>query len=128
MNFFQKKNVNVASPTSKLDTMTLDERKAYSKKLLDKYPECVPVIIKKRNGDKNLQDINLRYIIPKHLDVSYLLTTIRQKIKMTECQAIFIFAKNTLVPMNTSIGDIYNEHRGEDNILYIVYATENTFG
>lgn len=108
---------------------SLQERLEYSIKLLNKFPNCVPVIIKKSFDDKILRDIDKeRYLIPKNLFVSYILYTIRKKINIDEKQAIFIFINNTLVPMNITIEEIYNQYKSEDNFLYITYRTENTFG
>ena len=109
------------------DDYSLDKRKEYSERLNFKYPDCVPVIIKKAKNE--LPDLDKqKYLIPKTLSISSLLCIIRKKINITDKQAIFIFVKNCLVPMNTTLGDIYQEYRSEDNFLYIVYTTENTFG
>ena len=117
MDFFKKNNDS------------LEERLSYSDKLKLKYPDLIPVIIDKRKGDKILQDIDKKkYLIPKNLMISDVLFIIRKKITISENQAIFIFVNNLLVPMNTTIGEVYNTHKSEDNFLYFVYTAENTFG
>ena len=111
---------------------TLDERKEYSKKIMEKYPTRVPVIIKKSKNDKILQDTITgysRYLMPKNLSISEIMFIIRNKLDLKPEQAIYLFVNgSTLVPMNECLSNIYNLHKSEDNILYIVYKAENTFG
>ena len=115
---------------------TLQDRLNYSEQLKAKYPDYIPVIIRKKENDKILQDIDKnKYLIPKNLDINGLVYIIRKKVKPSENQAIFIFVqkkcKNVqtyLVPMNKTVNDLYNEYSSEDNLLYIIYTTENTFG
>jgi GABA(A) receptor-associated protein len=112
-----------------ISELTLEERLRYSKKLIHKYPDYVPVIIKKSSSDKILRDMDKeRYLMPKNLHISHILFTIRKKINIDEKQSVFIFINNTLVPMNVTIGETYNQYKSDDNFLYIVYKTENTFG
>jgi GABA(A) receptor-associated protein len=126
MSFFKKK---VIPETFIISQLSLEQRISYSQKILQKYHEVVPVIIKKSCTDKILQDIDKEtYLMPKNLNISHILCTIRKKINIDDKQAIFIFVNNTLVPMNVTIGEIYNQHKSDDNFLYIVYKTENTFG
>ena len=111
----------------KFDQYTLEQKQNYYSVLKNKYPDRIPVILKK--GNKILQDIDKnKYLMPKNLTVSNLVYLIRNKIKIDDKQAIFLFVNNTLVPMNTTINELYNEHHSEDKFLYIVYSLENTFG
>jgi GABA(A) receptor-associated protein len=108
----------------------LSERLKYSRKLVDKYPECVPVIIRKCPTDKIIKQIEKeRYLIPKNLNVSEIVYIIRKHIQVKPEQAIFIFVNNgTLLPSNKLISEIYETYKSQDEILYITYKSENTFG
>jgi GABA(A) receptor-associated protein len=108
----------------------LSERLNYSRKILNKYPDCVPVIIRKCPTDKNIKQIEKeKYLIPKNLTISEIVYIIRKHIQVKPEQAIFIFVSNgTLLPSGTTINEVYNLHKANDNILYIVYRSENTFG
>lgn len=97
--------------------------------LLKKYPDCVPIIFKKRAGDKILQDLDKpRYLIPKNLKLSEVIVILRKKIVLTSTQALFVFVNGCLVPMNETMGDLYNIHKSADDMMYLYYTTENTFG
>ena len=124
---FKKKQIFPEFEIKKID---INDRIDFSKKLLAKYPDRVPVIIKKNVNDKILQDIDKeRYLIPRNLNLSEMVYIIRKKIDLDSKKSIFLFVgKGILVPINQTIGFIYDQYRSEDNFLYIVYTTENTFG
>ena len=100
-------------------------------KLTFKYPDRVPVIIQKATNCKEFLDNN-KYLIPKSLTISEVIYIIRKKIKINEKHAIFIFVNQgnsaTLVPCNMNMLEVYNTYKSDDNILYITYTIENTFG
>ena len=130
----KQKNIHFDSPFA---NMSLQERLNYSKKLIENYQGCIPIILTKRKDDKILQDINKKkYLIPKNLNLTDFLCIIRRKINLTEVQAIFLFIvihtgttiTTILVPHNRTFEELYSEYRSDDNFLYMVYTTENTFG
>jgi len=108
----------------------IEKNKENGIKLIEKYPEYIPVIIKKRESDKLLQiPLQTRYLIPKTSRLSEVTVTIRKKMNMDPKQAIFIFVGNgILVPIGNTIEFIYEQYKSDDNFLYLTYCTENTFG
>ena len=124
--FSKKKNIN----NFEIQKLSFNERLEYSVRLNNKYPDCVPVIIKKNVNDKILQDIDKeKYLIPKNLNISEIINIIRRRISLDPKQAIFVFVgKGILVPMSQDINTIYQSHRDPDGFLYIIYTSENTFG
>ena len=118
---------------SKKNELDNETKINYSTELLKKYPDHVPVIIKRSPSDKILRDIDKeKYLIPKNLKVSEIYLIIRKKITLDSKHAIFIFVKNhlgdVLVPIGSNIREIYDLYKNDDGFLYIVYTTENTFG
>jgi len=108
---------------------SFDERIKYVNKILTKHPDHVPVVIEKCNKDKTTPDIDKnKYIIPRSLNISEFIFIIRKRIKIDSNKAIFIFINNLLIPMNTTVGSVYDEHKENDSILYVKYSSENTFG
>jgi len=126
--FSKRKNIVISG--FEIQKLTFDDRLAYSNRLNNKYPDYVPVIIKKNENDKILQDIDKeKYLIPKNLNVSEIINIIRRRISLESKQAIFVFVGNgVLVPLTQDIHSIYQTHKDPDGFLYIVYTTENTFG
>ena len=100
-----------------------------SKKLLDKYPDKCPVII------KTTLLTQTKYLVPKDITVSMLQAIIRKRLKDSDSQkAIFIFflkpgGEPVLHNATTTIGAIFQEFRnGQDGFLYATIEQENTFG
>lgn len=108
----------------------LSERLKYSRKLVGKYPDCVPVVIRKCPTDKNVKQIEKeKYLIPKNLTISEIVYIIRKHIQLKPEQAIFVFVNNgVLLPSNQIISETYDLYKAADEILYITYRSENTFG
>ena len=108
----------------------MESKLKHSTKLLSKYSDHVPVIIKRNANDKILQDIDKeKYLIPKNLQIKEIQGIIRKKITIDSKQAIFIFVgSGILVPLSMDIGEIYNTYKNDDGFLYITYTAENTFG
>ena len=124
------KRKNIVISGFEIQKLNIDERIKYSTRLIHKYPDYVPVIIKKNGNDKILQDIDKeKYLIPKNLNIGEIINIIRRRISLESKQAIFVFVGNgVLVPISQDINTIYQTHKDPDGFLYVVYTTENTFG
>ena len=108
---------------------TLEERIHYSTTLKNKYTDRIPVIIEKDIRCRDSIEISKnKYLFPRTMNISEIITIIRKNIKMDSSKAIFIFVDGCLVPMNNSIESIYNSHANEDGFLYVTYTYESTFG
>ena len=107
---------------------TLDQRKKESNKISMKYPDRIPIIVEKHH----LSDINTidksKYLVPKDMIVSQFYFVIRKRIKLTSEKALFITVNGSLIPSNSTIGEIYDNMKDEDDFLYVLYTGENTFG
>lgn len=111
------------------EKFNLQQRQSESKRILEKYPNRIPVIIEKSHQCKKigLVDKN-KYLIPKDLTLGQLMYVIRKRLSITSEQGIFLFINNTMIPVTQTMDLIYKNNHDEDNFLYIVYAGENTFG
>lgn len=106
----------------------LEERKNESSKMLLKYPSRIPIIVEKyEKCDLSTMDKN-KYLVPKDLLLSQFINIIRKRIELDSSQALFITINNRLCSSSSLISDIYNDNKDEDNFLYVVYTSENTFG
>lgn len=107
---------------------SLEDRQKESKRILEKYPDRIPVIVMKAQHT-DLPDIDkTKYLVPSDLTVGQFVYVVRKRIKLTPEVAIFIFINNFLPPTASLMSQMYKEHKDEDGFLYCVYSGENTFG
>ena len=102
-----------------------------SKILLNKFPNCIPVILNKSPTDKNLVDIKkYKYIIPKEMTVAGIIQIIRKQMaqNINENISIYLICNNIMLCGSTSIDNIYDMHKNTDGFVYIEYCGENVFG
>lgn len=105
-----------------------DKRLNESKRIRDKYPERIPVIVEKADGsdiptiDKN------KYLVPCDLTVGQFVYVIRKRIKLRPEQALFIHVNNRLLETSRLMSSVYEEYKEDCGFLYTVYSGENAFG
>jgi len=97
-------------------------------RILNKYPDRIPIIVCK---DKNcsLLDIDKqKYLVPQDMSLGQFMYVIRKRIRLQPNEALFVLVNNSLIPSNKSLQEIYESNKDTDGFLYIVYSSENTFG
>jgi GABA(A) receptor-associated protein len=110
-----------------MDELDISKRKMESVRLLKKFPDRVPVLVK--SGNENTPKLeNCKYLIPCDMTIGEFMSIIRKKIKFNSSKALFVFVNNVLPPTNSSMRLIYEQHSSSDGFLYITYSVENTFG
>lgn len=95
--------------------------------LLIKYPNRVPVCIKPKDDKSGYID-KTRYLIPREMTMGEFIKYIRNRISLKAYEAIFVFIKNVLPPMSSTFDSLYSQYADNDQMLYIVFSKENTFG
>ena len=107
-----------------------DKVKESVKRIIEKYPDRVPVFVSRGANDRNLKDIQTnKFIVPEGITVSQFMSIIRKKIELTPEMALFIFVKNDVLPIQSStMGMLYHKYKNDDGLLEIKYWGENTFG
>ena len=98
-----------------------------SKRIIEKNPNKIPIIIEKSDKCDFQIDKN-KYLVPSDFKIQQLIYVIRKRIKIKDSETIFIYINNILPQSNTLIGDIYQDNKDEDGFLYINFSKENTFG
>ena len=108
----------------------LQERKQSVCTIFKKYPDRIPVCVYKNKGATNTPDIDKeKYLVPYDLTVGQFLYVIRKRIKLKPEEALYIYFDGNLVNTSVTIKEIYTMYKDkEDDMLYAVYSTENTFG
>jgi GABA(A) receptor-associated protein len=109
------------------EDFSIEKRKKESARILEKYPDRIPIIIEVNPSQKIDLD-KKKFLCPSDISLGQLLCIIRKRIKLTDEQALFIFINETLPAMPTLLGHFYKEFKDEDGFLYAVISKENTFG
>ena len=106
-----------------------EERKAEAQRIKDKYPEKIPIIVEK-SIKSDIPDVDKKkYLVPNDITVGQFVYIIRKRIELSPEKAIFLFlGNNTIPPTSSLLSELYEEHKDDDNFLYLTYACENTFG
>jgi GABA(A) receptor-associated protein len=113
------------------NTSSLEKRLEESKRICEKYPDRVPVIVEVSNGmfrtklpvlDKT------KFLVPKTLSVGQFNYVIRKRIKLDPSVGIYIFFGNTIPAASALMGDVYNDHKDTDFYLYGKATAESVFG
>lgn len=107
-----------------------DKRRDEANKVLEKYPDRVPIICEKnKSATRDCPDIDkTKYLVPVDLTMGQFLFVIRKRLRLPAEKAIFIFVNDTIAPSSAFINEIYMYHKSDDNFLYITYSLENVFG
>ena len=118
------------------DEVSLSTRISESDRILSKYIDKVPVII---DCDRELDAFvkKRKFLVPKDVSASYLISIIRSKGNFDSKKAIFIFCGNQLIQGQTMVGEIYDRYMENlintnkfdgDKYLYFYISCENAFG
>lgn len=106
---------------------SLKQRLDESKRILDKYPDKIPIIVE--TNDTQLPYLTkTKYLTPKDLIFGQILYVIREKLNLPPEKALFMFVNNTIPSTSDLIKSVYDKHKHKDNFLYISVKSENTFG
>jgi len=106
---------------------SLKQRLDESKRILDKYPDKIPIIVE--TNDKDLPPLlKNKYLVPKDLTFGQFIYVIRGKLNLPPEKALFLFVNNTIPSTSNLIETVYDKQKDKDNFLYISVNSENTFG
>lgn len=104
-----------------------DYRVNESNKILNKYPDKIPLIIEK-SFNCNYDIKQNKYLVPKDIKVHQLYFIIRKRLNIQKSEALYIYINNIIPPSNNFISEIYDDLKDKDGFLYITYSNENAFG
>ena len=107
---------------------SFSDRIAESNRVLQKYPDRLPIICEKV-AKSNIDQIDKKkYLVPRDLSFGQFIYVIRKRLKLRAEKAIFLFVNGIIPPCNAQINDYYFNHKDRDGFLYLTYSSENVFG
>ena len=107
---------------------SLNERITESSKIIERYPNRIPIIVEKVQFSK-IKDIDKnKFLVPNDMTLGQFMYVIRKRIKLDSTEALFFFVNNILCNNTQKLDEIYKTYKDKDGFLYILYTSENTFG
>jgi GABA(A) receptor-associated protein len=111
------------------DSYSFFERSSESGRIIEKYPDRIPVICERNSHDILSPYIDKnKYLVPMDLTVGQFIYVIRKRLKMPATDALFLFIDGQVFSSNVVMSSIYAKHKNKDGFLYVNYAKETTFG
>jgi len=111
-----------------VNMFSFEKRKQESERILEKYPDRVPIICERINNTVPELD-KRKYLVPADLNIGAFMFVIRKRLNIGATKSIFLFVNDsTLVPIGRILSQIYKEQKNKDGFLYIKYGGESTFG
>jgi GABA(A) receptor-associated protein len=105
----------------------LTKRKLEAKRVREKYPDRIPIIVETANTTNLILDKN-KYLCPGDVTCGQFIYVIRKKTKLKPEHAMFVFINGTMPAAASLMSQIYKEHADKDGFLYLVISQESTFG
>lgn len=122
-------NSNSSTPIMRFKSQfTADQRKQESFRILQKYPDRIPIICEK-TIKSNIKEIDKKkYLVPSDLTVGQFIYVIRKRLKLPAEESIFLYVNRSIPPISAMLNSLYEKQKDSDGFLYIQYAGENPFG
>ena len=112
---------------------SLEKRHTEFKRIHDKYPERIPVIVEKLKSSKSNEELpdleKKKFLVPRNITFGQFLYIIRSRIQLSPEQALFVFVNNSIIPTTSdTLEIIYSKYKDEDGFLYCGFSGESTLG
>ena len=118
-------------PSSFVNSKPFDERKAESKRIIEKHPDRIPIICERsKTCSTTMAEIDKKkYLVPKDMTIGQFIYVVRKRINVKKEDALFIFINNNHLPQSSDVVvNVYSAYKNADGFLYMEYSSENTFG
>ena len=126
--FFENGKAYLTKQTPFKDKHPFEKRLLESSRIMEKYPNRIPVICECVGGE--VPDIDRKkYLVPSDISMAGFLYVIRKRISISSEKSIYIFVGgNIMVSGSQTLGTVYEKYKDLDGFLYTCYSGENTFG
>lgn len=106
---------------------TFDQRKAEADRILQKYPDRIPIIVEPSNGC-NIEIDKKKYLVPRDLSMGQFLFVIRKRLKLPAEKALFVFVGSSVPSSSTMLSLLHDQFADNDGFLKTTFSEENVFG
>jgi len=108
----------------------IEKIKFETQKMIAKHPNRVIVYVDKLKTSSLPEIKNKKYLVPNDMTLTQFSNVIRNNIKLNKESALFYFIgdNHTIPTMTSTLGELYEKYKSEDERLYIYYETESVFG
>lgn len=111
------------------ERISFHERVLESKRITEKFPGRVPVIVERSPRDKLMPELDKeKFLVPCDLSVAQFIYIIRKRLTLRSEVALFLFVNGVLPTTSTLMRELYSMYKDPDGFLYAQYSGENTFG
>jgi GABA(A) receptor-associated protein len=110
------------------NSYSFEDRMNETNRIMNKYPDRIPVICEKSFGKNNPNIDKNKYLVSSDLTISNFIFAIRKRIKLEPHDALFLMINDIIPPTTANFKELYYRHKDIDGYLYITYTKENVFG
>ena len=111
---------------------TLAQRQREAQQMRTKYPDRIAVIVEYDPKYASVFELldKTKYLVPHELSVGQLVYVLRKRVKLRPSEAMFVFVnQNIMLPTASNLASVYDKYKDpEDGFLYVVLASESTYG
>lgn len=109
---------------------TIEIRKEEVLAIRNRFPTKIPIIVQRFCKETHLPHLDKsKFLVPQEITMSQFLTVIRNRMKVTSTQALYLLVNNrSMISLSLTLAEVYTEYCGPDGFLYVTYASQEVFG
>ncbi len=108
--------------------MSFNDRKDLAEELQGLYKDKICLHLNRRTK-KDPEISKHRFLVPKEMTITEFTHTVRHRInKLNPYESVFLMCRDYMLSGNESFEQLHYIYKNPDEILYLTYIVENTFG